>query len=197
MLTLALVALFISSQMAVSNALGGRGPDVKVPSITVVPGAVTNLVKKAIRGVHRVNLNTTSISVPAGSNGACSGGASGSWDEGFGMQWQYRTDGTKISYHRATATHYCGSRGYQHEAHGTLIHGWDPNTDAVWSNFNNPCDEVVKNNDPEVATCSSPDFNSHHGDKWFVISGHYFDQDFNGTHTWECEGCMDTKWTMP
>ena len=196
---LGLIGLVTASQLGTSIAAPGRRvPDVtKVPTITVVPGAVTTLVKRALRGKHLVTTNLPSTEIPAGSNGACSGSPSGSWDEGFGIQWQYYTNGSGISYHRATATHYCGSRSYDHNAHGTLVHGWDPNVDATWSDWNNPCDNITLHNSPEIATCASPFFDTHHGDKWLIISGQYFDQDFNGTHTWSCDGCMDTKWTVP
>jgi hypothetical protein len=188
----------VASQVDVANALGQTGPDVTIPTLTVKPGAVLNLVTRKVRGVHRVKQLDTTQTV--GSNGACTGNQNGSWDEGFGMQWAYRTDGTKIAYRKATGTHYCGSHVYSHHAHGTLIKGWSYEGDQVWSVYTSQCAQTTAENVSEIATCGSPDQDTQHGGKWYIIGGFYFDQDSpidDYEVTWSCDGCIDTQYAVP
>jgi hypothetical protein len=208
----AFIALLPFLHVGSSHALGGLGPDVTITSIHTVPGTKITLVSRSILGAKGLAAGAAGLPnsilrsatcpgpCPAGASAACCDDPNcndGCWSQGFGIQWRYYTDGSGIQYYHATSSHYQGTAPYEHDAHGTLIQGWDHGGDQVWNDFNNPCDNVSLVDSPEIATCSSPFFNTHHGGQWFLVGGFHYDHYDDGTIDFPCDGCIDTKVTVP
>jgi len=191
------------------------GPVVRMQRVSSTAGLVTTTTKRSILGIQNTRLSIDSPnfipktlqawtndndSADAMSSAACCSDPNctdGCWSQGFGIQWAYYSDGSKVRYRTATSSHYQGRASYEHHAHGTLIKGWNYSGDQVWSSFTDSCASVTLDNSPEIATCGSPWQGTSHGGKWFLIGGFYYDHYINGTNDFPCDGCIDTKVAVP
>ncbi len=89
-----------------------------------------------------------------------------------------------------------GSGPYEAEAHAVLIEGDSYEDEQVFSGFTHSCAAVVKVNGRAI-TCISPKFSTSPGDKWFAISGHYYDHGNDGEIDDSIAGELDFVWTAP
>lgn len=89
-----------------------------------------------------------------------------------------------------------GSGPYKAEAHAVLIEGDSYEDEQVFSGFTSSCAAVVRVNNRAI-TCISPKFSTSPGDKWFAISGHYYDHGNDGSIDDRIAGELDFVWTAP
>ena len=106
------------------------------------------------------------------------------------------TNGSFVYHCYARTKRIAGSGNYRTEAHAALLDGATIGSPSVFDYLQNPCAQVAKSN-AESKTCQSPNFNSSHGRKWFIVSGHSFDTDLNPPYQVTCSGCIDWVFTTP
>ena len=110
----------------------------------------------------------------------------------------YGTAGSNkyVRHNSARTEKTAGTGSYQAEAHGALIKGSSYSNPTVWDYISHPCAQSIVNN-AAAQTCVSPWQLSSTGQKWLVISGHYFDIGINGSQDSSCSGCIDFVYTTP
>lgn len=120
----------------------------------------------------------------------------GSWKIRYGNAIGYGTGGGSkyVRHEYARTEKVAGSGSYQAEAHATLIKGSSYTGQQVFSYFTHPCAQSIVNN-AKAQSCTSPWFQSSTGQKWCVVSGHYFDIAINGSKDSTCDGCIDWIYT--
>ena len=101
-----------------------------------------------------------------------------------------------VRHYYAITRRVSGSGPYAAEAHAVLIEGDSYEDGQVFSVYTHSCAGVVKVN-ATARTCASPKFRTSPGDKWFAISGHYYDHGNNGSIEERIAGELDFVWTAP
>lgn len=99
-----------------------------------------------------------------------------------------------VRYLYAHTKRLAGAGAYKTNAHATLIEGDSYEDEQVFSVFTHGCaGKTIVNG--TAKTCQSPQFSTSPGEKWFVISGHWYDHGNNGSQDATCPGCIDWVWT--
>lgn len=101
-----------------------------------------------------------------------------------------------VRHYYASTHRLSGSGPYEAEAHAVLIEGDSYEDKQVFSGYTHSCAAVVRVNDRAI-TCPSPKFSTSPGDKWFAISGHYYDHGNDGEIDDRIDGELDFVWTAP
>jgi hypothetical protein len=115
----------------------------------------------------------------------------------MGWAWRSYTGDSRGMRHRFARTiKKEGSGSYVAEAHAALVHGGSYTDEIVFSMDTDSC-AVSEVSNSSAGTCPSNWFDSHVGDNWIVVSGHYFDVGEDGSRDATCDGCLDRGFTMP
>lgn len=101
-----------------------------------------------------------------------------------------------VRHYYAQTRRLSGSGSYEAEAHAVLIEGDSYEDEQVFSVYTHSCAGVVKVN-ATAKTCASPRFSTSPGEKWFAISGQYYDHGNDGSVERVIAGELDYVWTAP
>ena len=101
-----------------------------------------------------------------------------------------------VRYYYARTKRLSGSGPYWAEAHAVLIEGDAYEDEQVFSVYTHSCAGVSRVN-ATAKTCASPHFDTSPGDKWYVISGHIWDNGNDGIFENYIAGALDWVWTAP
>lgn len=148
--------------------------------------------------VETVNVSTyRSNGLPFAPQSTVTTGPSGRWRVKFENRISFQRGRRGwVRYDHAETRRLSGSGTYRANAHATLIRGSSYSGEYAFASHRQRCAGITTVN-RTARTCSSQRFSTSPGQRWYVISGHFYDHGNDGSIEADITGEMDYIWTAP